>query len=129
MSDKLLDTTVLIDLVRGSEAAADFIDAARQQEVRLCVSVISAMEMIAGCRNQNEVHQMGKLFADFTLLHLTPDVSAQAYDLMSQYSKSHGLTIPDALIAATALTEGLDLVSDNERHFRMIPDLAVQRAY
>jgi len=129
MSDRLLDTTVLIDLARGDAVAADWVDAARQRGERLCISVISAMEMIAGCRNQSQAQQMGKLLADFAILHLTPEVSARAYDLMIAYNKSHGLAIPDALIAATALTEGLSLVSDNERHFRMIPELNVQRAH
>jgi len=40
-----------------------------------------------------------------------------------------GLTLPDALIAATALTEGLELATDNDRHFKMIPDLMVKHPY
>jgi len=48
---------------------------------------------------------------------------------MLAYSKSHGLAIPDALIAAMAITQSLELASDNERHFKMIPDLMVKRPY
>lgn len=48
---------------------------------------------------------------------------------MLVYSKSHSLMIPDALIAATALTEELELATDNDRHFKMIPDLLVNRPY
>jgi predicted nucleic acid-binding protein len=39
------------------------------------------------------------------------------------------LTIPDALIAATAIVQDLELVTDNDRHFKMIPELAVSRPY
>lgn len=49
--------------------------------------------------------------------------------LLLTFSKSHGLTIPDALIAATALTESLELMSDNVRHFNMIPELTVTNPY
>ena len=49
--------------------------------------------------------------------------------LIVAYSKSHGLTIPDALIAASAITQGFELASDNARYFRMIPGLAVERPY
>lgn len=48
---------------------------------------------------------------------------------MLAYSKSHGLTIPDALIAATAIMQGLELATDNDRHFKMIPELTVKRPY
>jgi predicted nucleic acid-binding protein len=48
---------------------------------------------------------------------------------MLMYSKSHHLAIPDALIAATALIHNLELETDNERHFKMIPDLSVNRPY
>jgi predicted nucleic acid-binding protein len=34
--------------------------------------------------------------------------------LIARYSKSHGLVIPDALIAATALVEGLPLLTHND---------------
>ena len=93
------------------------------------ISVISAMELIVGCRNKVEVRKAKKLIADFTLVHISPTVSSKAYILVLNYSKSHGLAIPDALIAATAITQGLELASDNERHFEMIPDLAVKRPY
>jgi hypothetical protein len=39
MSGKLLDTTVLIDLFRGNEKAADFIEKARNSKIPLFISV------------------------------------------------------------------------------------------
>jgi tRNA(fMet)-specific endonuclease VapC len=129
MSGNLLDTTVLIDLSRGNIDAANFVDECRARQTPLFISVISAMELIFGSRNKAEVELIKKLIADFTLLHLSPAESAQAYELMLTYSKSHHLTIPDALIAATALVRQLELATDNERHFKMIPDLMVNRPY
>jgi predicted nucleic acid-binding protein len=129
MNGKLLDTTVLIDLSRGNIAAADFIAVAFNTQIPLFVSVISAMELIAGCRDKAEVKKAKNLIASFTLLHLSPMASTKAYELMLTYSKGHGLAIPDALIAATAIAEDLELATDNERHFKIIPDLHVQRPY
>jgi tRNA(fMet)-specific endonuclease VapC len=48
---------------------------------------------------------------------------------MTSFFLSHGLLIPDALIAATALEHGLDLYSKNVRDFRMIPGLVATRPY
>jgi len=129
MNGQLLDTTVLIDLSRGNIAAANFIDESHDAQVSLFISVISAMELIYGCRDKAEVEKAQKLIADFTLLHLSPADSARAFELMLAYSKSHNLAIPDALIAATAIIQNLELATDNDRHFKMIPDLRVNRPY
>jgi len=129
MTGKLLDTTILIDLSRGKIAASDFVDHERQAGTELFVSVISAMELIVGCRNKVEVAKAEKQIADFKLVQLNPAMSQKAYELVLTYNKSHGMMIPDALIAATALLESLELMSDNVRHFTMIPDLIVTRPY
>ena len=42
---------------------------------------------------------------------------------MTDYSLSHKLTIPDALIAATAITQDLELYTLNIKDFRFIKDL------
>ena len=87
------------------------------------------MELIFGCRNNAEVEKISQLVADFMVLHLSPAETAQAYELMLTYSKSHNLAIPDALIAATALIHQLELATDNDRHFKMIANLDVNRPY
>ena len=129
MTGMLLDTTVLIDLSRGNAEAADFVDTAINAQTPLFVSVISAMELIVGCRNKAEVEKAEKLIANFTLLHLSPADSAHAYTLILTYGKSHNLAIPDALIAATTITNSLELATDNDRHFKMISQLIVKRPY
>jgi predicted nucleic acid-binding protein len=86
MNGKLLDTTVLIDLFRGNDDAAKFVETALESEIALFISVISAMELIAGCRNKKEVDKTSSLVADFTLIHLSP--IAKAYELMWDYSNN-----------------------------------------
>lgn len=44
---------------------------------------------------------------------------------MRKYSKSHGLGIPDALIAATAIIEELPLLTLNVKDFRYIDTLSL----
>lgn len=75
MAGKLLDTTVLIDLSRGKIAAAEFVDNERQAVTELFVSVISAMELIVGCRNKAEVAKAEKQIAEFKLVQLNPAIS------------------------------------------------------
>ena len=87
------------------------------------------MEVIAGCRDNREVEKAEKLIADFSLIHVSPVESTEAYALVLAFSKSHGPAIPDAFIAATAVVQGLKLASDNARHFKMIPGLSVEVPY
>jgi predicted nucleic acid-binding protein len=129
MTALLLDTTVLIDLSRGNNLAAEFIDYCRESNVLLAVSVISAMELVVGCRNKAEVTQAEKLISNFSLLQMNPSISMQAYDWLLNYSKSHGLLIPDALIASTALIHEMELATDNVRDFKMLPELQIMKPY
>jgi predicted nucleic acid-binding protein len=126
MKGLLLDTTLLIDLSRGNEQAADFIEQQRQTDIYLA---ISAMELVVGCRNKREVNLAQLLIAEFSLLPLSVAISNQAYQWLITYSKSHGLLIPDALIAATASVEYLELMTDNIKDFKMLPDLKVLKPY
>ena len=125
----LLDTTVLIDLARGNEKAADFIGQNRETKRLLAVSVVSAMELIVGCRNKNEVKQAQNLITEFSMLQMTPAISSQAYSWLLNYSKSHSLLIPDALIGATAFIQDMELVTSNIKDFQMLPDLLIKRPY
>jgi len=49
----------------------------------------------------------------------------RASDLLKRYAKSHGLHVFDSLVAATAIEEGLTLVTRNRRHFAMIEGLSL----
>jgi len=40
---------------------------------------------------------------------------------------SHSLQLADALIATTALVNGLQLVTGNEKHFKIIKELELKR--
>ncbi|WP_223300921.1 PIN domain-containing protein [Oscillatoria nigro-viridis] len=51
--------------------------------------------------------------------------SEQFIQLMAQYSLSHKLTIPDAMIAATALTHNISLYTLNLKDFRFIQGLKI----
>ena len=69
----------------------------------MAISVITYLELVVGCRNKREQREAQKLPTRFNLLHINDFISAQAKELVEKYFLSHGLLIPDALIAATAL--------------------------
>ena len=104
----LADSTILIDLSRGNEEAILFCDDARKKGQNIAISVMSSMELVIGCRNKREFNKTSKFLADFIVIDISIPISKRAYQLMLQFNMSHGLIIPDAFIAATALEENLE---------------------
>jgi predicted nucleic acid-binding protein len=124
----LTDTDILIDAARGVSDAVSFLNSQRAG-AGITISIISAMELVAGCRDTAELRQVQQFLRHATAHPVSASISQAAYQLMETFSLSHGLQIPDALIGATALEHQLTLFTKNTRHFQMIPRLVVHRPY
>ena len=87
------------------------------------------MELAVGSRNSTELSETKRFLEPVRIIPVDTEVSNLAYELIETFTLSHGLAIPDALIAATAIRNGLTLLTKNTRHFQMIPDLQIIRPY
>ncbi len=124
----LVDTDILIDAERGSADAVGFLASIRNLG-SIRISVISAMELVIGCRNALELTNVREVLEYFVVVPIDPSISTCAAQLVDAYHLSHGLLIPDALIGATAIEGDGLLYTKNVRHFQMIPRLTVVRPY
>ncbi|MDW8320014.1 MAG: type II toxin-antitoxin system VapC family toxin [Armatimonadota bacterium] len=124
----VVDTDILIDFARGVAQAGNFLQE-QAHRGRILVSVVSAMELVAGCRDSMQLHAVQEFLANLHILPLTPVSSRRALSLMEQYFLSHGLLLADAMIAATAIEYSVPLYTKNVRHFYVIHDLVVIRPY
>lgn len=118
----LVDTDILIDAGRGVSAAMNCLSQKRKMAF-LAVSVITKMELIVGCENGNELRNTFKFLTHFDVVHIDKIISQAGADLLEKYQLSHGLLIPDAFIAATAISQNTPLLSKNQRDYRFISDL------
>ena len=118
----LTDTDVLIDAGRGVTEALECLKKHEQQST-LAISVITRLELIVGCRNKQELQKLDKFLRRFEVVKLETSASDIAVELVTAYRLSHGLLIPDALIAATALANQLPLLTKNQRDYRFVPKL------
>lgn len=117
---RLVDSDVLIWNWRGQEAAATLLAAEP-----FALSAVSYMELVQGMRNARELKNLQrdlKLW-QATLLPITEAISQRATALVEKHYLSHHLQLADALIAATALTHKLELVTSNTKHFQAIAGL------
>ena len=124
----LIDTDVLIDAARAQPDATTLLSE-QNRAFAVRISVISAMELIVGCRNKIELSETRRFLESISVLPIDANISRQACEPIEGFTLSHGLMIPNALIAATALANGLALMTKNTRHFQMISALQVILPY
>ena len=117
----LCDTCILIDYLRGKLEVQQKLQQDREQG--LGMSSVTYMELMVGTLNKREAGIIKKAFSDFEIVEISETISIKAKHLIEKYTKSHGLLIPDALIASTALELGLPLYTTNIKDFRFITDL------
>ena len=120
----ILDSDVLIWFLRGEPDAVALIEA----DADRAVSVITLMEAVQGSRSKAHMRTILDLFAatGFRVLPLTEPIGHLAAGLIEEHTLAHGLQLPDALIAATAIETGEVLATANLRHFRPIRRLALK---
>ena len=112
MADLLLDTVVFIDVLRG----------ARRLTVtghRVAYSVITRAELFSGrAKDEEDVRILLSPFREL-------DVHAAIAEHAGRLARSR-VDMSDALIAATALEHGLELVTRNVRDFKGISGLRLR---
>ena len=72
MNEIMVDTDVLIDLSRHVPECMDFFDGL-SEEATICISVISEMEILAGCRNKSEQETARTFMEDFAVILIEGD--------------------------------------------------------
>jgi hypothetical protein len=77
--------------------------------------------------NKAELQRIKRHLALLTGFSLDIPISSRFLQLMETYSLSHKLSLPDALIAATALSHDLPLYTLNVKDFRFISGLSLYR--
>jgi predicted nucleic acid-binding protein len=124
---KLIDTDILIDHFHGHQAALDFFTQQLVADETLAISVVTVTEFSSGMRPGEET-RTERLLTLFTILDVDEAIARQAGQYLRQYRHSDRLELGDALIAATALQTGAELVTRNIKHYPM-SDITVLAPY
>lgn len=116
----VIDTSVIIDILRGLPAAVDYVE--RLGDVPAC-SEITRVEVTRGLRS-TERAPAERLFQQLRWVVLDEPIARRAGDLGRKWRKSHpGISSPDLVVAATAEQLGADLATSNVKHFPMFKRL------
>ena len=121
MEKVLVDSCIFIDIFRGSQQLYQDLS-----EYAVSISSMVYMELIQGARNKRELSKIDKFLTQFEIVSIDEEISQKSITLMKTYSLSHGLLIPDAMIAATAIIKEIPLWTFNKKDFRFIEKLRLE---
>lgn len=117
MSGLMIDTDVLIDYLRGYQEAIMYLNSITD---KLWLSVITVAELYAGIKNNKEEKILNNFIQGFEVVNIDTEIAKLGGHFRKQYGKSHGTGLADALIAATANINAIQLVTLNGKHFPML---------
>ena len=118
MADILLDSDVIIAWLRGYQPVADAIMNLLESGHTLLWTPVSIAEIFAGAR-KNETTRLEALFQILETLPISESIGKKAGHFLQKYSRSHGVELGDALIAASASLASLSLWTIHKRHYPM----------
>ena len=126
MSDHLLDSGILIRHLRNQGGYPQLVDRL-SEEAEVYISSYTRLEVVRGMHDR-ESKKTFSLLDSFETIPMTGEITDLAGELIRTW-RSRGVILGDAesVIAASALHNGLTLVTTNARHFPM-SDLAILQA-
>jgi tRNA(fMet)-specific endonuclease VapC len=132
----ILDTSTLVTAERLGHSVSEILEQLQNAwgETEVGLSAVTIVELTHGtqrakleAQRQRRQAFVRELRATISVHPLTYEIAERA-GLISAQEAERGITLPfaDLLIGATALHLGFEVVTENVRHFQMIPDLVVR---
>lgn len=116
----IIDTDVLVEYLRGSDRAAEFLETL---EGDLIISVISVAALFSGVKGSDEVDALDQFMLAFQIVSIDDHLAKEGGLIRQKYHPSHGVGLADALIAATSIDRGAELITFNLRHYPMVEEI------
>lgn len=127
MERYLIDTDVIIDHLRGEEEARDLLKGIKVKDAHILYSVITKAELYAGVRPRDE-EGVKRLLESMDEVGINGEIAEAGGRYKNRFHASHGLLLPDALIAASAKRVRATLVTLNRKHYPM-RDIKIEVPY
>ena len=121
----LCDTNIIIEFYKENPTILSTLQKIGQSNIAL--SIITTGELLYGALNKKELKLISRDIDHLHVKHITPAIGERFTALMTQYALSHKLSLPDGLIAATALEENLPLYTLNQKDFKYIKGLRLYK--
>ena len=121
----LLDTAVLVDILRAFPSAVEWLSG----QDRLGVSPVVWLEIIEGAENARDQTRAVDLLRCFEKIEMAPADFDWAIQQALRFRLSHNVDMMDCLIASSAQRLGVPLFTRNLKHFEPMIGTLAQRPY
>lgn len=116
----LIDTCAVIKFLHGVFPHEGLLFLKSVVDRESILSVITKIELLVYQFPTEKEENIINLFISHSrIINLEEDIIMNTIRIRKEYS----IKLPDAIIAATAITNDLILISDNDKDFNKIPDL------
>ena len=125
----LIDTDIIIYSLKGEQKVTNSFEE-RLNDPK-SISVITYGELVYGAKKsqqeQKNMARVRRIAEIFPIIDISPAIIETFGDLKATLEKT-GNTVADMdlIIASTALTHNMFLVTNNEKHFQKIPELQIE---
>jgi tRNA(fMet)-specific endonuclease VapC len=127
--DYLIDTDIIIYSLKGRQKVTDSFEE-RLNDPK-SISVITYGELVYGARKsqreQKNMARVRRIAEIFPIIGVSPAIIETFGHLKATLEKTGSIVADmDLIIASTALSHNMILVTNNEKHFQQIPELQIE---
>ncbi|MBI3818233.1 MAG: type II toxin-antitoxin system VapC family toxin [Planctomycetes bacterium] len=124
----LLDTDTVSYALRGAHGVADRLLEHKPSDVAISVVTLAELRFGAEKRHARKLHELIDAFVrTVRVVPFHEDAAARFGKLAAELSRiGKPIGILDTMIAAQALVLDVELITNNTRHFRLVPGLRIQ---
>lgn len=132
----ILDSGILITAERKGQTVLQMLEQVEGQygEVEIGLSVVSIAELTHGAyRTKEDARKLRRLAfverlcSDIPVYSITVELARMIGRIEGQQAAlGFGIAFEDLAIGVTALSLGYDIVTGNEKHFKLIPGLRIR---
>jgi predicted nucleic acid-binding protein len=127
VTDAILDTSVVVDLLRSFPPATEWLAKLGRQRVGL--TPVVWMETVQGATDKGKRAQAIRFMSRFRIEHPTEDANRWAMRQLASFHLSHGVQLQDTMIASVASSLGIPLYTTNLKHFLALPSVDARKPY
>jgi len=122
----LVDTDIIIDSLRGIKSAKELF---RSAQFDIYCSVLSKKELLSMVGlSESERKKINALLSNLKVLKIDQDISRKYTLLLNKYGEQQ-TSIADFIIAATAWSKNIPILTRNKKHFEIIQEISLCPVY
>jgi predicted nucleic acid-binding protein len=122
----LIDTDIFIDALKGVKSAKELF---RTRAIERYCSIMSKKELLSkGGLKDSERKKILNILSQVRVLRIDDDINKKFLSLTKKYGDREDL-FADYVIAATAWSKKLPLLTRNRKHFERIEEITLLPAY